>query len=157
VKRDRDWIERHIPHQGRMCLLDEVRCWDATFVECTTHTHHAADHPLRYQGRLGAGCALEYAAQAMAVHGALLGLPVHADGAIGMLTSAREVDLFVTRLDDLVHDLLVRAERLHAGPDGALYSFSVTHAGQLLAQGRASLRFGLRPRAPGSAARTGGP
>jgi predicted hotdog family 3-hydroxylacyl-ACP dehydratase len=142
VKRDREWIEGHIPHQGRMCLLDEVRCWDASFVECATRTHHAADHPLRYRGRLGAGCALEYAAQAMAVHGALLGLQVRAERAVGMLTSARAVDLFVTRLDDLEGELLVRAERLHAGQDSALYGFCLTHAGQSLAQGRASLCFG---------------
>ena len=26
---DRQWIEQHIPHKGRMCLLDEVLAWDA--------------------------------------------------------------------------------------------------------------------------------
>ena len=25
---NRAWIEAHIPHSGRMCLLDEVICWD---------------------------------------------------------------------------------------------------------------------------------
>jgi predicted hotdog family 3-hydroxylacyl-ACP dehydratase len=135
-----------------MCLLDEVRCWDAAYVECTTRTHRAADHPLRFQGRLGAGCALEYAVQAMAVHGALLDQQARADVAVGMLTSAREMDLFVARLDDLEHELLVRADRLHAGADGALYRFSITHLGQRIAQGRASLWFGAIPRTPGGAA-----
>ena len=68
---DRGWIEAHIPHQGRMCLLDEVRAWDQAGVECASRTHRAPDHPLRAHGRLGSACLLEYAAQAMAVHGAL--------------------------------------------------------------------------------------
>ena len=25
---DREWIESHIPHGGRMCLLEEVSSWD---------------------------------------------------------------------------------------------------------------------------------
>ena len=61
-----------IPHRHRMCLLDGV-------VHGTRHVSSAArpviaiaDNPLRAHGRLGAACGIEYAAQAMAVHGALL-------------------------------------------------------------------------------------
>jgi predicted hotdog family 3-hydroxylacyl-ACP dehydratase len=145
MRLDRAWIEQHVPHRGRMCLLDEVRSWDAAHVECATRTHAAADHPLRAHARLGAGCALEYAAQAMAVHGALLDPAADSAGGFGLLTSAREVELYVLRLDDLAGELLVRAERLHAGEDGALYDFSLWHMQRLLAQGRASLWFGSRP------------
>ncbi|HXN10071.1 MAG TPA: hypothetical protein VN859_02445 [Steroidobacteraceae bacterium] len=142
MRLDRAWIERHIPHRGRMCLLDAVCAWDPGRIECTTGTHRAADHPLRYHGRLGAGCALEYAAQAMAVHGALAGSGARAAGALGLLTSARSMDLYVARLDDLDGELLVRAELLQSGADGARYGFSLWHAERLLAQGRASLWFG---------------
>ena len=56
-----------------MCLLDEVLTWDATQIRCRSATHRVPDNPLRAHGRLGAVCGIEYAAQAMAVHGALVG------------------------------------------------------------------------------------
>ena len=34
VPLDHQWIEQHIPHKGRMCLLDEVLSWDATRIRC---------------------------------------------------------------------------------------------------------------------------
>src|SRR5256886_11224671 len=66
------WIEQHIPHKGRMGLLDEVLSWDATRIRCRSATRRSPDNPLRLHGRLGAACGIEYAAQAMAVHGALV-------------------------------------------------------------------------------------
>src|SRR5580658_11189609 len=72
VPLDHNWIEQHIPHKGRMCLLDEVLSWDATRIRCRSATHRSPDNPLRQHGRLGAACGIEYAAQAMAVHGALV-------------------------------------------------------------------------------------
>ena len=68
---NRAWIEAHIPHQGRMCLLDEVLRWGPDRISCLSCGHRAADHPLRAHDRLGAACGIELAAQAMAVHGAL--------------------------------------------------------------------------------------
>ena len=82
MRLDRSWIEQNIPHHGRMCLLDEVLEWDAQHIRCRSGTHRQPDHPLRSQGRLGAACGIEYAAQAMAVHGALAG-GAAADGSGG--------------------------------------------------------------------------
>jgi predicted hotdog family 3-hydroxylacyl-ACP dehydratase len=75
---NRAWIEARIPHQGRMCLLDEVLDWNAQHIRCRTATHRALDNPLRSHGRLGTACGIEYAAQAMALHGALAGEAVNA-------------------------------------------------------------------------------
>ena len=72
VPLDHAWIEQHIPHKGRMCLLDAVLSWDATRIRCRSASHRTPDNPLRAHGRLGAACGIEYAAQAMAVHGALV-------------------------------------------------------------------------------------
>ncbi len=72
MRLNRDWIEAHIPHQGRMCLLDEVIEWSPERIRCRIGGHRAADHPLRSHGRLGISCGIELAAQAMAVHGALI-------------------------------------------------------------------------------------
>jgi predicted hotdog family 3-hydroxylacyl-ACP dehydratase len=142
---DRQWIAGHIPHQGRMCLLDQVLSWDGGCIECLSSTHHALDNPLRAHGRLGAACLIEYAAQAMAVHGALLQPPLPGMSASGMLTSARGVELLVTRVDDLAGELLIRAERRHSDGRGALYEFRVSEGQRLLAHGRASLLLGPLP------------
>ena len=168
MRLDHDWIADHVPHQGRMCLLDEVLSWDSQQLLCRTGTHRCHDHPLRAHGRLGSACAIEYAAQAAAVHGALLALsgmvPI-ADGTgpgsragAGMLVGARALELAVERLDDIAEDLLVGALRLHADARSARYGFELQQADaggggarRRLAQGRLSiwlLTAGAAPAAP---------
>ena len=137
---DRAWIAAHIPHQGTMCLLDQVLSWDEQTIICGSSTHRATDNPLRAHGRLGAACAIEYAAQAIAVHGALLRTHTGTDeSGLRLLASARQVELWVARLDDQAVDLRVSAQRLHSNTRGALYSFSVHAETSLLARGRASV------------------
>ena len=151
---DRNWIEQHIPHKGRMCLLDEVLSWDARHIRCRSATHRTADNPLRAHGRLGAACGIEYAAQAMAVHGALVAASAplasamstsvrgSAAATIGYLASVRNVALYVTRLDDLDADLIALAERVTGDGRTVLYEFSVWGAEQQLLSGRASIVLG---------------
>jgi predicted hotdog family 3-hydroxylacyl-ACP dehydratase len=43
-----------IPHQGTMCLLDEVVAWDADAIHARSRSHSRADNPLRSDGRLRA-------------------------------------------------------------------------------------------------------
>lgn len=134
----RDWIIGHLPHQGAMCLLDQVDHWDLERIRCRTGRHRAPDNPLRSRGCLPGVSAIELAAQAMALHGALLageqGPPRR-----GYLASARGVDLHVARLDDEDSDLEVSAERLIGDGDRVIYGFSVSAAGRLLATGRAAV------------------
>ncbi len=151
---DRSWIEQHIAHKGRMCLLDEVLTWDAAHIRCRSATHRAHDNPLRAHGRLGAACGIEYAAQAMAVHGALVAAsaPLASTVAssarsslgavLGYLASLRNVSLYVTRLDDLEADLIASAERITGDGRTVLYEFSVSDAARPLLSGRASIVFG---------------
>jgi predicted hotdog family 3-hydroxylacyl-ACP dehydratase len=134
----RDWIEAHIPHRGAMCLLEEVLDWDAQHIVCRATSHRDPDNPLRVAGILPATCGIEYGAQAMAVHGALLdagGTPL----ARGYLASVRAVKLHAARLDDIAGPLRVSAERLSGEADHILYAFSVAgDAGELLG-GRAAV------------------
>jgi len=122
-----------------MCLLDRVLRWDQAGIECSSTTHRAPDHPLRAGGRLGAACLIEYAAQAMAVHGALLAPAAAGDARVGLLASVRNVDLFVVALDGLSGELLIAADRQHGDARGVLYGFRISHGPQLLAQGRAAV------------------
>jgi predicted hotdog family 3-hydroxylacyl-ACP dehydratase len=150
---DHQWIEQHIPHKGRMCLLDEVLSWDATRIRCRSASHRAGDNPLRSHGRLGAACGIEYAAQAMAVHGALMAAsaPLASTVAtsvrgslgavLGYLASVRNVVLYVPRLDDLESDLIAAAQRITGDGRTVLYEFSVSSALQVLLSGRASIVF----------------
>lgn len=134
----RDWIEAHIPHQGRMCLLDEVLEWDARRIVCRASSHLDSANPLRVGNRLPAACGIEYGAQAMAVHGALLA----ADGAPlapGILASVRGVELLAERLDAESGPLRVTAERLSGEDDHVLYAFSVAGAAGELVRGRATV------------------
>ncbi len=150
---DRAWIEQHIPHKGRMCLLDEVLSWDAAHIRCRSSTHRAPDNPLRAYGRLGAACGIEYGAQAMAVHGALIAASAplastvstavrgSIGAAVGYLASVRNVALHVARLDDLVEELVASAERITGDGRTVLYDFAVSAGGRVLVSGRAGIVF----------------
>ncbi|AOF86707.1 putative 3-Oxoacyl-[acyl-carrier-protein] reductase [Hydrogenophaga sp. RAC07] len=138
AERDCAWIAARIPHQGRMCLLDAVTDWSADHIVCHALSHTDPAHPLRAAGRLGASNGIEYAAQAMAVHGALV---AGADAAPrqGYLTSVRSVTLHAERLDDLPGPLSVRAERLSGDANHVLYRFTLHHGERCLLEGRAAV------------------
>jgi predicted hotdog family 3-hydroxylacyl-ACP dehydratase len=136
---DHAWIARHIPHQGTMCLLDGVESWDEHSIRCRAVSHRAVDNPLRAHGRLGTPCGIEYAAQAMAVHGALLAAQDSAVARAGYLVSARGVQLHVSRLDDIAADLLIEASCIMRSESNILYQFSISAAGRLLLEGRAAV------------------
>ena len=142
---DHAWIESHIPHRGSMCLLDEVLSWDETRIRCRASSHRLAGNPLRAHGRLGAACGVEYAAQAMAVHGAIMAHLAGTRPRAGLLTSVRNLVLKVSRLDDLEADLIASAEQLAGDEGSTLYEFNVSAGGEELLTGRASIVFGAGP------------
>jgi predicted hotdog family 3-hydroxylacyl-ACP dehydratase len=151
MRLDRAWIERSIPHDGRMCLLDEVIEWDARHVRCRSGTHRSPDHPLRSRGRLGIACGIEYAAQAMAVHGALAGGAPEARPESGFLASLRDVRLHVLRLDDIESDLYCEAALIAGDGSSALYEFALSCDAKLLdskrlLSGRATVIFDAQKR-----------
>lgn len=135
---DRAWIEARIPHKGSMCLLDEVVQWDEAAIVCRATRHRDPAHPLRGAQGLGVTAGIEYAAQAMAVHGALLDRD--AQGArVGYLTSTRDVVWHERHLDGLAADLMVRAERQSAQAGNVLYQFQVSAGDRLILSGRATV------------------
>lgn len=135
---ERAWIAARIPHQGSMCLLERVLRWDAEHIHCLATSHTAADHPLAVGGELGMANGIEYAAQAMAVHGALLAGSETAPAA-GFLTSVRDVLWHAPRLDTLGPELQVHAQRLSGDARNILYGFHLEAAGRTVLSGRASV------------------
>ena len=134
----REWASL-IPHAGTMCLLDEVMDWDATRLHARSASHLRPDNPLRADGMLHAVNLCEYAAQAMAVHGALRGRQAGGPAQPGLLVALRDVVLRVERIDDLPRRLQVHVECLIAMPVSLQYGFRVEHRGSLLASGRAAV------------------
>jgi predicted hotdog family 3-hydroxylacyl-ACP dehydratase len=151
---DRDQILAMIPHQGAMCLWDEVISWDSENIVLRAGNHRDATHPLRsIDGRLRAIHLCEYGAQAMAVHG---GLRAHAAGARakpGFLVALRGVDLHVDTIDQLPDFLQGTATLLVDGEGGWQYQFRIEHMGVLLAGGRAAVI--PQPQAAAQASETG--
>jgi predicted hotdog family 3-hydroxylacyl-ACP dehydratase len=132
-----------------MCLLDEVLTWDAARIRCRARSHRLPDNPLRAHGRLGAACGIEYAAQAMAVHGAIMAAIAGTPAAVGYLASVRNLVLGVSRLDDLEADLIASARRLASDEGSALYEFALSCLGRELVSGRVGIFFGHQPGSAG--------
>lgn len=136
---DHGGIAQRIPHSGRMCLLHALQRWDAEQIHCSATSHRDLDNPLRSAGGLLAPCAIEYAAQAMALHGALVA-PAGAAPTPGYLASVRGVKLAVPRLDTVPGALQVHAQRLAGDARQILYQFRVTdEQGGPVAEGRATV------------------
>src|SRR5262249_60429238 len=93
---NRDAIAALIPHQGAMCLLEEVLSASDEGIVCRAVSHRDAGHPLRDGSMLPAICGIDYAAQAMPVHGALVEQPAgNARCRHRGLAAARHVSLSV--------------------------------------------------------------
>jgi len=125
-----------VPHAGRMCLLERVISHAESGIQCAADSHRDPEHPLRRNGQLAALHLAEYAAQAMAVHGALTSGGVARPG---MLAALRDIRLHLARIDHIGSDLLIEATRRIAQSDGSLYEFSVHGDGRLLGEGRIAI------------------
>ena len=126
-----------IPHTGSMCLLDQVIAHSEHDIECTATSHTSALNALRRNGQLSAVHLIEYAAQAMAAHGALISGGVQR----GLLAAVRDVRLHVERIDGIDTELKINATRRLAQSSGSLYDFSIRGGGQLLCEGRIAIAY----------------
>ncbi len=126
-----------IPHAGSMCLLDRIVAHSEHDIECTASMHVSSGHALRRDEQLSALHLVEYAAQAMAAHGALISGGVQR----GMLAALRDIQLHVERIDDIHAQLNVKATRRLAQSSGSIYDFSVRADGRLLCEGRIAIAF----------------
>lgn len=134
-----DDICNRIPHAGSMCLLDEVIDWDESVLSCRTRSHLLPDNPLRGHDCLPSVAGVEYAGQAMALHGGLTA--GDARPRTGYLASVRNLELVVDRLDDIDAELTVAVQRLTGGDDSFMYAFTVSAEEKTLLSGRAAVRL----------------
>lgn len=134
----REELCRCVPHAGSMCLLDEVTRWDEERIFARAINHNDLDNPLRHGDHLPALCAIEYAAQAMAIHGALMANEGAAPR-IGFIGSVRDVRLHVDHLDGIAAPLEIEAIKQLADENHSLYELRVTADGKELMSGRAAV------------------
>jgi predicted hotdog family 3-hydroxylacyl-ACP dehydratase len=140
---DRAGIAELIPHSGPMCLLAGLASWDEQQIVCHACNHRDPHHPLRTRSGLLASALIEYAAQAMALHGALVGRAAGQPVRPGYLASVRSTQLHVMTLHDLPpaepDELRIAATRQAGDERQILYAFTVHHADRVLAEGRAAV------------------
>jgi predicted hotdog family 3-hydroxylacyl-ACP dehydratase len=134
-----------IPHTGDMSLLERVVRWDDDSVTLTTTTHRNPIHPLADNGRLRSIHLCEYGAQAMAVHGGLRARARGERAQPAMLVSLKDVALYCDYIHELEGELLIEARQLHGNDTAWQYVFRASHAGRLLAQGRATISLASGP------------
>lgn len=134
-----DEICAMIPHAGSMCLLDSVEQWDEQSIVCQSRSHTLKSNPLRKNHQLSAVHAIEYGAQAMAVHGCLLARARGETLKPGYLAALKEVQLHLSRLDDLGEPLIISAQQLIAAGGNLMYTVSIRCADQEVASARATV------------------
>jgi predicted hotdog family 3-hydroxylacyl-ACP dehydratase len=137
-------IYARIPHAGAMRLLDAVLSWDKKSIHCSATSHADCRNPLGEHGVLRNVHALEYAAQAIAVHGSLLlsDDPLSSEAALKLVYvgTFRDVDMKSATLEpEEGAPLDIRAE-LYAAVRGAWsYGFKVTSRGATMVRGQATV------------------
>ena len=128
-----------IPHSFDMCLLDHVESWDKDQIVCTSNSHLLAANPLRRENSLSSVHLLEYAAQAMAVHGGLHDREQGKQMTEGYLAALRDVKLDLCQLEQLQTELRIEANQILSQGGNMIYTFTVSASDTELASGRATV------------------
>lgn len=128
-----------IPHSDDMCLLDSVKYWDENKIICLSNSHLLENNPLRRNSILSSVHVLEYAAQAMAVHGGLQDRKQGKQMTEGYLAALRDININLVELDCLKNELHIEANKILSQGGNMIYTFTVTSAAVELASGRATV------------------
>jgi predicted hotdog family 3-hydroxylacyl-ACP dehydratase len=129
-----------IPHSGKMCLIDSINKWDSESIICTTKTHQNQDNPLLFNGILPVSALIEYGAQAMAIHGALIAKESKEKMQEGYLAALKDVIFFNDfEINNISSSLIIEATRKFASQGNMIYEFLITSEGDSLISGRATV------------------
>ena len=113
--------------------------WNDHSIICRSRSHLSPDNPLRTEGILSSIHSIEYAAQSMAIHGALKAKRKGNVMDQGVLVSMRGIKLETDRLDTLNSWLIISAQQLLNNPGNMIYSFSVSTDEGPVSTGRLSV------------------
>ena len=114
-----------VPHGEGMLMIDSVTAFDDQSIRCESRCHQAENNPLRRDGRLSAHHAIEFAAQAAAVHGGLIDKSRRAP--LRALAAVRKACFARSWLDDLESSLEIEASVVLVDQQAAVYHASLKH------------------------------
>ena len=141
---DRDDICSLIPHSGNMCLLDMVMSWDEENIHCSALTHRDTGNPLRRDGNLSTVNLIEYGAQAMAVHGALLARQEGRQTESGFLLTLSDILLDTSPLPDTDEPMEIRARLIAVTSGTSRYRFVTCINEREIVSGCATVMMNMR-------------
>lgn len=132
-------IEQCLPHAGKMSLLNKVCHADRSHLAATAISHLSCDNPLRYNNRLATVNGIEYAAQAMALHGFMLSEAT--DHAIqkGYIATVRNIEIDSPFFPDNDLPILVEVEQLMSDNNGFTYQFQISCEKKTLISGKITI------------------
>lgn len=122
---NKDAISEHIPHAGQMVLLDKCISYSKDALSCLSLSHIDTSNPLRTENGLSAICGIEYAAQAIALHSALLN---GGNAGLGFLAICKNITFNLRYLDTITTEIQISVEYVSGSADlGFLqYSFIIS-------------------------------
>lgn len=125
-------IARLLPHSGKMCLLQQVIQTDEQSLTALASSHLEKDNPLRIDGKISSINGIEYAAQAMAVHGSLRCGTI----ASGYIATVRNIQLHRPYLPEATAPLQIKVQQLMSNDNGFTYEFSLSSQQQAVISGK---------------------
>ncbi len=129
---DSQTIKTLIPHGEQMSLIDAVEFWDDARIQCTTKSHQSPLNPLLDNGQLKSVLLIEYAAQAMAIHGALLHRSLASEQKtakqqkLQVIGSVKNLNIHVDTFQSYTQIINIEATRLMTNETGAIYTFTAS-------------------------------
>jgi predicted hotdog family 3-hydroxylacyl-ACP dehydratase len=131
-------IERLLPQKAAMCLVDTVLETTRDGIVCTADASRDG-HPLRERQGVSVVHAIEYGAQAAALHRLLTGREAFVPG--GLLLQVKNAKFHAQWLDRLPQPLRVTASCLVASSEAASYRFEVRAGDTVAASGDLTLKL----------------
>jgi predicted hotdog family 3-hydroxylacyl-ACP dehydratase len=127
-----------IPHERAMCLLDSVTDWDDEHIECSSSSHLGQDNPLLDEHhRLNCVNAIEYGAQAAAIHGILVARKSGSQPPTsGVLVQVKNMHIKDCDLTQLSSDMDIHARRIYSDSTSMVYTITINCQSELLLDGR---------------------
>lgn len=131
-------IEQRLPHAGKMSLLDKVTHADLLTLSASAVSHLNSDNPLRFNNKLSSINGIEYAAQAMAVHGFLLSelKQTEASTQTGYIATVRNIDIFTPFFPETESVIKIEVEQLMSDMNGFTYQFHIGDEKKVLISGK---------------------
>jgi predicted hotdog family 3-hydroxylacyl-ACP dehydratase len=114
-------IEQRLPHAGKMSLLNKIIIVDKYTLTAQAKNHLEPHNPLSIKGKINSINGIEYAAQAMALHGSLLSAKV----SVGYIASIRNIELKSPFFPKINEPLQIHVVKLMGNKTGFTYQFDV--------------------------------